>query len=894
MSSNTGHGESPPSARPSMSAPPDQGPLALFDLYLRILSDSYLTFLQERKRIEEDYYESLVELHRKTLNVDQFFDSRLESTTLRSAWSEVRDNVEREAQTRRAFMDSMTHEVINPLVSFKETQDRIRKRIRNHMKESIQAHNDYAENVLPKLKRAYLKKCQDVEDYKSVALSAASHAKSDLRHTDSQSQYYRDPATRPVVTSPQPLRPLERRASTSTTTARPRSPPSTTLLDIASQGKKQLNQLITFLDKGGAKEALRGGSDKDPLRSVRAKREADEAGKKYVQYRNAVHWCETLRLNREKTMQAGYHSLETFIGESSETIKKALSRYADNLAALFSTNLQLASHGAQQVEKVSTGRDMKGVNAYIAQSLALSIPTPILYHNFHVGECKDLIFGFSLQDYATARDLPEGEIPKIVRICIEEVDKRGLDAEGIYRVSGRVASVNELRHRIEKNEEAFRFYPTDDIFVVASLLKMYLRELPEPLFRFSLEDRIQHTIDFEKHFASDFQLVRAKIRRLPPIHRYTLKAVLLHLNRVASHRERNKMDTRNLAIVFGIFGNDDEPKGGDLLSLQAHNDTFMEALITHSSTLFDDQNNLASYASSPPLPPAPLGETVPPVAYGSTHTKFSEYGPQQQVNAPLPQTPAPQTTGDDFTPQLPPRPPASIHPSSRGNSGSTNGFSNTSPTRTEAETSLTSPTSVPVPPLPLRPGRQGALAPIQSLRGTKGLDFSQQDLAEGDWTGPAPASPPLSDPPTPPPSTFKSPQIPPPPPALPQSILALQQQQTALAQILTQEQPNPKAQPPPPLPGIERTTVGDFESIASPFETPSSSVVDDGHSTDQTSPITPDAPTGLTLQPVASQPLTQQEPQVQGQSQPSPIHSLRQEDRISHGGRESQDLPPSQ
>ena len=31
------------------------------------------------------------------------------------------------------------------------------------------------------------------------------------------------------------------------------------------------------------------------------------------------------------------------------------------------------------------------------------------------------------------------------------------------------------------------------------------------------------------------------------------------------------MDTKNLAIVFGIFGNDDELKGGDLLSLQAHN-----------------------------------------------------------------------------------------------------------------------------------------------------------------------------------------------------------------------------------------------------------------------------------------------------------------------------------
>lgn len=99
--------------------------------------------------------------------------------------------------------------------------------------------------------------------------------------------------------------------------------------------------------------------------------------------------------------------------------------------------MQLASHGAQQVVKVSTERDMKGVNAYIAQSLAASIPIPILYYNFYVGECKDLIFGFSLQDYATARDLPEGEIPKIVKICIGEVEKRGLDAEGIYRVSSR-------------------------------------------------------------------------------------------------------------------------------------------------------------------------------------------------------------------------------------------------------------------------------------------------------------------------------------------------------------------------------------------------------------------------------------------------------------------------
>jgi len=347
----------------------------------------------------------------------------------------------------------------------------------------------------------------------------------------------------------------------------------------------------------------------------------------------------------------------------------------------------------------------------------------------------------------------------------------------------------------------------------------------------------------------------------------------------------------------------------------------MEVLITHSLTLFDDQSNLTSYASSPPLPPAPLGETSPPFPYGSAHTKVSEFGPQQQINTLLSQTPIPQSsTSDDFTPQFTPRPPASIHPSSRGNSGSTNGLSNTSSTRTEAETSPT--TFISAPPLPLRPGRQGALTPIQSLRGTTGLDFSHQEIGEGDRTGPAPTSPPLSDPPpTPPPSSFKAPHIPPPPPssALPQSTFTLQQQQQialshqrqALDQAQVQEQPQPKEQLAPPLPTIERSAAGGFDSIAGPFESFSSSKVDDGHSTDHASPITPDAPTAPTPQSATSEPLTQRElqspvqlrtqsqvpikgAQVQEQSQTSPVYSLRQPDEIPQGRRESQDLPPSQ
>ena len=60
------------------------------------------------------------------------------------------------------------------------------------------------------------------------------------------------------------------------------------------------------------------------------------------------------------------------------------------------------------------------------------------------------------------------------------------------------------------------------------------------------------------------------MRRLPLVHQATLKAILEHLSRVVAWSDKNKMDAKNVAIVFGsvIFGEDEIPKGGDLLSVQ--------------------------------------------------------------------------------------------------------------------------------------------------------------------------------------------------------------------------------------------------------------------------------------------------------------------------------------
>jgi len=291
--------------------------------------------------------------------------------------------------------------------------------------------------------------------------------------------------------SPQPLRPLDRNPSGGGPRNRSPSGSTTAFSDLAQHGKKQLNQLITLLDKEGG---IRGSSRNADiaLRSTRAKREAEDADK---DYRKAVHWLETLRIRRVKILEGGYNSLERFVSEGTETVKKVLVTYADTMIATYTTQNYLASHARSAVEKISAETDTCLLAASLRRSLALSIPPATLYYNYHVGECQDLIFGVSLADYATARS-SENDVPKILRICIDEIDKRGLDAEGIYRISGRRANVQELQHKLERDEKAFSFNSfTDDIYSVASFLKLYLRELPDALFKFPLQDRIQHSED---------------------------------------------------------------------------------------------------------------------------------------------------------------------------------------------------------------------------------------------------------------------------------------------------------------------------------------------------------------------------------------------------------------
>lgn len=101
-----------------------------------------------------------------------------------------------------------------------------------------------------------------------------------------------------------------------------------------------------------------------------------------------------------------------------------------------------------------------------------------------------MLFGGSLEGYATEHNRT---VPLIVVKCIESIEKMGgLQKEGIYRVSGRQTNIEQLKHQFELDEDK-AVLDAYDVFTIATVLKMYIRELKRPLFDFNVQTRSSYS-----------------------------------------------------------------------------------------------------------------------------------------------------------------------------------------------------------------------------------------------------------------------------------------------------------------------------------------------------------------------------------------------------------------
>ncbi|KAI9280035.1 Rho GTPase activation protein [Sporodiniella umbellata] len=171
-----------------------------------------------------------------------------------------------------------------------------------------------------------------------------------------------------------------------------------------------------------------------------------------------------------------------------------------------------------------------------------SSPTPDSTSYSAVVE-KDTVFGMELVEQARSE---ASKIPLVVSKCIEEVELRGLSTEGIYRKSGTYQHVKDLQAIFDqKDRNLVRLSDYDDIFVVTSVLKIYLRSLPSPLL--SAEFIMPATAQLQQRINKTYLLLHTM-----PVEAYcTLKYLIQHLKRVHENRTVNRMTSKNLAVVFG-------------------------------------------------------------------------------------------------------------------------------------------------------------------------------------------------------------------------------------------------------------------------------------------------------------------------------------------------------
>ncbi|KAM9718054.1 active breakpoint cluster region-related protein [Menidia menidia] len=158
------------------------------------------------------------------------------------------------------------------------------------------------------------------------------------------------------------------------------------------------------------------------------------------------------------------------------------------------------------------------------------------------------VFGVAIETVAQQEGVL---VPHVVRCCVEEVERRGMDEVGIYRISGTTGDIGALKTAFNSNlREAVTRLRSTEVNAVSGVLKLYFRELPEPLIPTAMFQSLAKILDVQD-WSTKMDSMLSLLQSCPDPNRHTFLYLLHHLQRVAQSQDVNKMSLLNLATVFG-------------------------------------------------------------------------------------------------------------------------------------------------------------------------------------------------------------------------------------------------------------------------------------------------------------------------------------------------------
>ncbi|XP_034998563.1 rho GTPase-activating protein 12b isoform X6 [Hippoglossus stenolepis] len=199
------------------------------------------------------------------------------------------------------------------------------------------------------------------------------------------------------------------------------------------------------------------------------------------------------------------------------------------------------------------------------------------------GYIKDQVFGCSLTSLCQRENT---SVPNFVKMCIDHVENTGLNVDGLYRVSGNLAVIQKLRFAVNHDETVdLDDSKWEDIHVTTGALKMFFRELPEPLFTYgSFEDFVEaiKCSDYKQRVNS----IKDLIKNLPKPNHDTMQNLFEHLRRVIDHGEANRMTTPSVAIVFGPTLLRPETETGNIAVHMVYQNQIVELILLEYESIF--------------------------------------------------------------------------------------------------------------------------------------------------------------------------------------------------------------------------------------------------------------------------------------------------------------------
>eukprot|EP01128_Nolandella_sp_AFSM9_P006755 TRINITY_DN3548_c0_g1_i1.p1 TRINITY_DN3548_c0_g1~~TRINITY_DN3548_c0_g1_i1.p1 ORF type:complete len:1028 (-),score=223.74 TRINITY_DN3548_c0_g1_i1:97-3084(-) len=180
------------------------------------------------------------------------------------------------------------------------------------------------------------------------------------------------------------------------------------------------------------------------------------------------------------------------------------------------------------------------------------------------------------------RDKPPGDILPFLHQCFVYIQEKGLKVTGIFRVSPPKPALDAIRAKIDRGEDP-HIMEIEEVHMVTGILKLFLRELPDPLLTFALYDEWMSANSEDSPVPS----LKKLVDRLPAPNRVLLHRLVHICTLLLANKEHNMMTESNLAIVLcpSILYADDPDPLTMVANIQKANQV-MEKLIMNFDTLF--------------------------------------------------------------------------------------------------------------------------------------------------------------------------------------------------------------------------------------------------------------------------------------------------------------------